>query len=88
MYYFEKIQLLGTDDEIITELEKRAERPPALAAGVRAPVPNLTCIFISAADLRLNPAWDGVRALPRFKALQAKLDKDPRFSPIAAAVAK
>ena len=81
MYYFEKIQMLGTDDEIMADLEKRAERP-AIA------VPNAIYPFISAADLRLNPAWDRVRELPRFRALQAKLDKDPRFSPLAPAVAK
>ena len=70
MYYFEKIQLLGTSDEIMAELESRAVRPPATAAKV---IPNPTYTFMSAADLRLNPAWDGVRELPRFKALQAKL---------------
>lgn len=34
---------------------------------------------ITAADLRLNPAWDQVRALPRFQTLQASLDTDPGF---------
>ncbi|MDB6116114.1 MAG: invasion protein regulator, partial [Lacunisphaera sp.] len=38
-------------------------------------------VFISAAELRLNPAWDSIRNLPRFQALQARLDADPRFSP-------
>ena len=81
MYHFEKIQRLGTDDEIMAELERRAERP-------LVPVANAVYPFIAAADLRINPAWDRVRELPRFKALVAKLEKDPRFSPTAAAPGK
>jgi tetratricopeptide (TPR) repeat protein len=85
MYDFEKIQMFYSDEEIMAELERRAERAPAPPAGIRLAIPNPKYTFISAADLRLNPAWDKVRELPRFKALQAKLDKDPRFSPTATA---
>jgi tetratricopeptide (TPR) repeat protein len=63
----DKIQRLGTPDEIIASLERRA-------AGEGA--------FISAADVRLNPSWDNVRRFSRFRELEARLDKDPRFAPL------
>ena len=75
---FETIHRIGTPDEILNELEARADAMHASKSR------GLQRTFISAADLRLNPAWDAVRGSPRFKALQAKLDKDPRFSPTAA----
>ena len=75
VYRFETIHRVGTAEDILAELEARAgvTQPP----GPQEPMKT----FISAADLRLNPAWDGVRNLPRFKALQTKLEKDPRFAP-------
>ena len=78
----EKIQRIATPDEIIAELETRASAPALPDGGAERQR------FISAAELRLNPAWDRVRKLPRFQALQARLDQDPRFSPQAAARAR
>jgi tetratricopeptide (TPR) repeat protein len=63
----DKIQRLGTPDEIIASLERRAVGQGA---------------FISAADVRLNPSWDNVRRFSRFRELEARLDKDPRFAPL------
>ncbi|MBC7622620.1 MAG: hypothetical protein H7232_04450 [Aeromicrobium sp.] len=60
----------------MTELEYRAA---PLDANAARPISRRT--FISAADLRLNPAWDRVRPLPRFTALLARLEKDARFAP-------
>jgi len=66
----EKVQRFTTADELIGSLEARAASSRGL---------------MTAADLRLNPAWDAVRGLPRFRALENRLDRDPRFSPSAAA---
>ncbi len=73
----EKLDRLLSPEELLDELERRTQGAiEGLERGER-----LTTRFISAADLRLNPAWDGVRNLPRFQALQARLDADPRFTP-------
>ena len=60
----DKIQRLGSADELLDSLDRRSEGQGA---------------FLSAAELRLNPAWDAVRALPRFRALAARLNADPNF---------
>ena len=73
----EKIQRLVSPDEVIDELERRV-RATTTALDRHAQIVDS---FISAADLRLNPAWDSMRSQPRFQALQARLDADPRFSP-------
>jgi TolB-like protein/Flp pilus assembly protein TadD len=39
--------------------------------------------FATAAMFRLNPLWDSLRPQPRFKALLAKMEADPRTSPNA-----
>jgi tetratricopeptide (TPR) repeat protein len=67
----DKIQRLGTPDEIVSSLERRA-------AGEGA--------FIGAADVRLNPSWDSIRGLSRFREFEARLDKDPRFGPLASPI--
>jgi TolB-like protein/Flp pilus assembly protein TadD len=79
----EKIHRVATPEQVIDELERRAQDVRDRLEHIR-PFP---VAFISAADLRLNPAWDRVRSLPRFQALQATLDADPRFSPTAKATA-
>jgi TolB-like protein/cytochrome c-type biogenesis protein CcmH/NrfG len=38
---------------------------------------------LTAAVARIDPRFDSLRALPRFQALQARLDADPRSSPTA-----
>ena len=68
MLGIDKIQRLGSADEILDSLDRRSEGQGA---------------FLSAAKLRVNPAWDAVRALPRFRALAARLNADPNFSPTA-----
>jgi TolB-like protein/Flp pilus assembly protein TadD len=75
----EKIHRVATPEQVIDELERRAQDVRDRLEHIQ-PFP---VAFISAADLRLNPAWDRVRSLPRFQALQAELDADPRFNPNA-----
>jgi tetratricopeptide (TPR) repeat protein len=78
----ERLHRVSTSEEIIAELEYRASAPAASDSRMDLRKGGLERRpFISAADLRLNPAWDKVRHLARFKALQAKLDADPRFTP-------
>ena len=75
----EKIHRVVPPDQVIDELERRVKN-----ASDHLPQGRQSSIeFFSAADLRLNPAWDDLRSLPRFQALQARLDADPRFSPTA-----
>jgi len=59
--------LLGQYDEAISALERGAARDERL-------VPTL---------LRLDPRCDPLRQLPRFQALLARLEADPRYSPKA-----
>ncbi len=73
----EKLGYIAPADEALSELERRAESTVADMEAKR----RMSARFISAADLRLNPAWDPVRSHPRFQALLAKLDADPRFYP-------
>ncbi len=75
----EKLGYIAPEDEVLGELERRAENTVADLEAKR----RMSARFISAADLRLNPAWDPVRAHPRFQALLAGLDADPRFNPNA-----
>ncbi|MBI2813209.1 MAG: TIR domain-containing protein [Opitutae bacterium] len=77
----EKLDRLLSPEELCDELERRTQG--AVEGMERGERPATR--FVSAADLRLNPAWDGVRSLPRFQALQARLDADPRFNPKAGA---
>ena len=75
----EKLAYIAPEDEVLGELERRVEATVADLEAKR----RMSARFISAADLRLNPAWDPVRSLPRFQALLARLDADPRFNPNA-----
>ena len=75
----EKLDRLLSPEELCDELKQRIEG--AIEGMERGERPASR--FVSAADLRLNPAWDGIRNLPRFRALQARLDADPRFNPKA-----
>ncbi|MDP2136723.1 MAG: TIR domain-containing protein, partial [Candidatus Didemnitutus sp.] len=73
----EKLDRLLSPEELLDELEQRIE---GVIEGMKRGERPATR-FVSAADLRLNPAWDGVRSRPQFQALQARLDADPRFTP-------
>lgn len=60
--------LLGDLDGAVTVLEQRAKAHE---------------LFLTAAYLRLSPEFDALRDLPRYRALLARLEADPRFSPNA-----
>ena len=75
----EKFGRIAPPDEVLAELEHRVEGTISALDQHQ----QISVRFIAAADLRLNPAWDSVRDLPRFQALQARLDADPRFNPKA-----
>ncbi len=77
VFAIERIQRLASPDAVIDELERRAK---VASESLDRGEPVIDGI-ISAADLRLNPAWDQARGLQRFQALQARLEADPRFSP-------
>ncbi len=59
---------LGNLDAAITLLERAVE---------------LRLSYATAATYRLNPLWDLLRGQPRFKALLARMEADPRTSPNA-----
>jgi len=75
----EKLAFIAPADQVVAELERRVAETVAALEQKR----HITGQLIAAADLRLNPGWDPVRANPRFQALQTKLDADPRFNPKA-----
>ncbi|MDQ5980507.1 MAG: hypothetical protein QG602_3484 [Verrucomicrobiota bacterium] len=59
---------LGETEAALAELEAAADSKPAR---------------ITAAELRLDPMLDPLRTLPRFQALLARLESDPRHAPQA-----
>jgi len=61
---------LGLEDDALARLEQQFVRP-------RTPPTMLT-----SAGLRLDPLFDAYRALPRFQAIAARAESDPRFGPV------
>ena len=60
--------LLGRKEDAITVLEERVK---------------VQEVYLTAAFLRLSPQFDPLRDQPRFQALLARMEADPRFSPTA-----